>query len=302
VLVTRLVACGDRRVSGARDAAVTRWIDRLPEDPSMSREGAEARPIIAGRLATARNAAARVLEWAALPIGVVLVIATWSVVSARIGRSYLLPAPGSVWRSLATNRSIIWWHAQATIEVIVLGFAIGFALATVLGYIISRSHVLERLLTPYLVASQAVPVIAIAPLLVFWFRAGAPVKVAATALIVFFPMLVNTVVGLRNIGVAQRELMHVLSATSWQTLTALEVPAALPMLLGGVRIGVTLSVIGAVVGEFLGSDRGLGTLVQIARGSFNDRLLFAALLVLVALALSLYAAAAGVERFLLRHR
>jgi NitT/TauT family transport system permease protein len=121
-------------------------------------------------------------------------------------------------------------------------------------------------------------------------------------LIVFFPMLVNTVVGLRNIDPAYRQLMRALSANDWQNLTLLEIPAALPYLLGGLRVGVTLSVIGAVVGEFLGSDRGLGTLVQVARGQFNDALTFAALLTLVALALTLYGAAAGVEHVLTRNR
>ena len=189
-----------------------------------------------------------------------------------------------------------------TVAAIVGGFAIGFLLATVLGYVLSRSDLLERLLTPYIVASQAVPVIAIAPLLVLWFGAGMPVKVVVSALVAFFPMLVTTIVGLRHIDPAYRELMRALSASRAQTLVWLEVPAALPVLLGGVRLGVTLAVIGAVVGEFLGSDRGLGTLVLIAKGSYNDRLVFAALLVLVCLAFVLYGTVAALERILLRHR
>jgi NitT/TauT family transport system permease protein len=244
----------------------------------------------------------RVVEWLAFPAGAVLLVAAWSAAAASVRDAYLLPPPSAVWRSLLDNHGVIWWHTKATLAAVAGGFAIGFALAVVLGYIISRSRLLERLITPYVVASQAVPVVAIAPLLVFWFRAGMPVKVATVSLIVFFPMLVSTVVGLHNISPASRELMRALSASRRQTLVWLEIPAALPVLLGGVRVGVTLSVIGAVVGEFLGSDRGLGTLVQIANGSYNDRLMFAALAVLVTVALTLYGAAVAVERAWLRHR
>jgi len=115
-------------------------------------------------------------------------------------------------------------------------------------------------------------------------------------------MLISTVVGLRHIDPAGRELMRALSATRRQTLIHLEIPAALPILLGGIKVGVTLSVIGAVVGEFLGSDRGLGTLIDVARGQFNDALMFAGLLALITVAFTLYGTAAGIEKILLRHR
>lgn len=249
-----------------------------------------------------RRRSLRVAEWLAYPGGALLLLAAWSLAAMRVGDAYVLPPPTGVWHSLLDNAGLLWWHTKATLLAVAGGFAIGFALAVVLGYIISRSRLLERLLTPYVVASQAVPVIAIAPLLVFWFHSGMPVKITTAALIVFFPMLVSTVVGLHNISPASRELMRALSASRGQTLVWLEIPAALPVLLGGVRVGVTLSVIGAVVGEFLGSRRGLGTLVQIANGSYNDRLMFAALVVLVTVALTLYGAAVAVERALLRHR
>lgn len=241
-------------------------------------------------------------QWVAVPAGVLALVFFWAVVAERIGKPYLLPSPASVAQSWLQNRELILWHAQATVLEVLLGFAVGFLVAAILGYVISHSPVLERLLTPYIVASQAIPIVAVAPLLVFWFGAGMAVKVSAAALIVFFPMLVNTVVAVRNVPPAYRELMHVLSAGRLQVLLRLEVPAALPYLLGGVRVGVTLSVIGAVVGEFLGSDRGLGSLVQVAGGQFNDALMFAALLTLVVLALSLYGAAAALERLLLRDR
>jgi len=241
-------------------------------------------------------------DWLALPLGLVALVALWAVVARRIDVPYLLPTPADVFASLVTNADRIAWHARYTLAEVLAGFGIGFALAATGGYAVAHSRLLERLILPPVVASQAVPIVAVAPLLVYWFGAGMAVKVAAAALIVFFPMLVSTVVGLRQIDPAFRELMLILSASRWQTALHLEIPAALPVLLGGLRVGVTLSVIGAVVGEFLGSDRGLGSLVAVANGSFNDDLMFAALVTLVALAMGLYGLAALAERVLLANR
>ena len=123
---------------------------------------------------------------------------------------------------------------------------------------LAKSPTVERLLSPYVVASQSVPIVAIAPLLIIWFGPGLLSKVLISALIVFFPVLVNTIVGLRSVPDDLRDLMRSLQATRAQIFRMLEVPAALPVFLGGLRIGATLAVIGAVVGEFVGADRGLG--------------------------------------------
>ncbi len=114
-------------------------------------------------------------------------------------------------------------------------------------------------------ASQAVPIVALAPLLVIWFGFGGLSKVLVCALTVFFPALVNTIVGIRSVEPDLRSLMRSLQASRWQTFTLLEMPAALPVLFGGLKVSVTLAVIGAVVGEFVGADRGLGFLVNLAR-------------------------------------
>ena len=240
--------------------------------------------------------------WLGLPLGVLLLVLLWTLVARRVNAPYILPAPSAVLASLIAQRALIAHHTIATLIVVLTGFGLGFALATVLGYFIAHFPLLERLLMPLIVAMQAVPIIAVAPLLVYVLGSGTPVKVAVSTLIVFFPMLVNTVTGLRNIDRSYRDLMHILSATRWQTLRLLEIPAALPVLLAGLRVGVTLSVIGAVVGEFLAPDQGLGALVTRARGAYNDPLVFAALLVLVLLAVGLYGLAALSERLVLRNR
>ncbi len=211
--------------------------------------------------------------------------------------AFILPSPGAVWqRFLAslTDGSLLLNTGVTLLEVL-LGLFFGVGLATILGYLVAKSHALERLLSPYLVASQAIPLVAIAPLLVIWFGPGMFSKVLICALIVFFPVLVNTVVGVRAVPAPLYDLMHSLHASQGQILMKLEVPAALPIFLGGLRIGATLSVIGAVVGELVGSDRGLGFLINVGRGQYDTALVFVAVFVLIALALCLYGAVAWVE-------
>jgi NitT/TauT family transport system permease protein len=145
------------------------------------------------------------------------------------------------------------------------------------------------------VASQAVPLVAIAPLLVIWFGPGMFSKVLICALIVFFPILVNTVVGVRAVPPALYDLMSSLRASRAQIFLKLEIPAALPVFLGGLRIGATLSVIGAVVGELVGADGGLGFLINVGRGQYDTPLVFVAIFALVLMALGLYGVVAWLE-------
>jgi len=155
---------------------------------------------------------------------------------------------------------------------------------------------------PYLAASQAIPIVALAPLLVIWLGPGALSKIVVCALTLFFPVLVNTIVGMRNVDSELVELLRSLQATRWQSFIYLEVPAALPVLLGGLKIGVTLSVIGAVVSEFVSADRGLGFLVNLARGLFDTPLMFVSLFTLMAIALVMYLAVSALERRVLRRQ
>ena len=191
-------------------------------------------------------------------------------------------------------------NTLVTLLEVLAGLALGVSVATVLGYLLARSLHLERLLSPYIVASQSIPVVAIAPLLVIWFGPGLFSKILVCALIVFFPVLVNTVVGVRSVPEDLRDLMRSLQATRWQTLKSLELPAALPVFLGGLRIGATLSVIGAVVGEFVGAKSGLGFMVNVGRGVYDTSLVFVAVFTLIALALILYGLVSLVEKRLLR--
>ena len=154
----------------------------------------------------------------------------------------------------------------------------------------------SKILSPYLIASQAIPLVAIAPLLIIWFGPGIPSKILICGLTVFFPVLVNTMIGFRGVPDNLRDLMQSMRATRWQKFRLLEVPAALPILFGGLRIGATLSVIGAVVGEFVGSDKGLGFLINVGRGQFDTPLVFVSIFSLIFMALVLYSLAMLAER------
>jgi NitT/TauT family transport system permease protein len=216
--------------------------------------------------------------------------------------AFILPSPWEVvlrFGSAIADGALLRNTAYTLLEVI-LGLLIGCLLAITLGYFLGRSRFLERIISPILVASQAIPVVAVAPLLVIWFGPGLVSKILICALIVFFPVLVNTVVGIRAVSEHLRDLMKSFRATRIQVLRYLEVPGAMPIFLGGLRIGATLSVIGAVVGEFVGSDRGLGFLISIARGQYDTALVFVAILTLIILALALYGAVLLLEHYFLK--
>ncbi|MEW6579750.1 MAG: ABC transporter permease [Chloroflexota bacterium] len=229
-------------------------------------------------------------------------LAGWALV-ARSGMyaAFIVPTPMSVaerWWGLASDGSLIR-HAAVTLREVLSGLLIGVAVAFWLGYWIAKSRAVAFTLTPYLVALQAVPIVAIAPLLIIWFGSGVASKVIICALIVFFPMLVNTVIGMRSIPAELHDLLRSLEATPLQTFWHLELPAALPIVLGGLKVSATLSVIGAVVGEFVSASAGLGYLINFGRGTYDTPLVIAAVFTLTALALTLYGLAAWLERLLL---
>jgi NitT/TauT family transport system permease protein len=243
----------------------------------------------------------RPLPWTTL-VSAAVAYLIWELVSRFAGLpAFILPAPAQVavrfWKALVDGSLLL--HTGITLAEVLLGLLAGTIAAVALGYAVAKSRLFERLVSPYLVASQAIPVVAIAPLLVIWFGPGMFSKVLICALIVFFPVLVNTVVGVRAVPRSLHDLMRSLRATRGQILRRLEFPAALPILLGGLRIGATLSVIGAVVGELVGSDKGLGYMVNSARGQYDTALVFVAVFTLILLALALYGVVALLENKLL---
>jgi NitT/TauT family transport system permease protein len=212
---------------------------------------------------------------------------------------FILPSPETVGERFVSAwlDGIVWPHFLATMVEIALGFVSGVAVALVVGYGLARSALFERLASPYLVAAQAIPILVLAPLLVLWFGPGLASKVVICALIVFFPVAIATMVGIRSVDARLIELGRSLRATDRQVLTTLEIPAALPSIFGGLRVGVTLAVVGAVVGEWAGAREGLAVLINLARGSlFDIPLMFATLLTIALVGVALYLVVVAAER------
>lgn len=239
------------------------------------------------------------------PASLVAGLVAWEALSRLAGLpAFILPPPSAVglrFIELAVEGEL-WRHTLVTLLEIIAGLVVGVVVAFTLGYLVAKSRPLERALAPYIVASQSIPVVAIAPLLIIWFGAGTLSKVLISALIVFFPVLVNTVVGVRSVPTDLRDLMRSLRATRWQTFAKLDVPASLPVLFGGLKIGATLAVIGAVVGEFVAADQGLGFLITLNRGLYDTAGVFVAVFLLIGLAMLMYTAVSLLERRMLRWR
>ncbi|HSL31697.1 MAG TPA: ABC transporter permease [Anaerolineales bacterium] len=236
-------------------------------------------------------------------LSVLLGILAWHLFTRHGGiPNFILPSPLSVWARFlrALQDGSLLYHTGITLIEIVLGLLAGAVLATVIGYLLAKSPALERILSPYVVASQAIPIVAIAPLLVIWLGDGILSKVVICALIVFFPVLVNTIVGVRAVPIALYDLMNSLHASRSQILWKVEVPASLPVFLGGLRIGATLSVIGAIVGELVDAEEGLGFLLQLGDFQYDTPMVFVAVFTLIGLALMLYGVVILLEKRFLK--
>jgi NitT/TauT family transport system permease protein len=238
--------------------------------------------------------------WLPIGVSVVVFLVAWKAIVVVGGYPpFILPAPEVVGARLvrAWSEGLITPHLAATVTEIVLGFLVGAGSALGVGYLFARSALAERFLSPYLVAAQATPILALAPLLALWFGTGLTSKVLICGLIVFFPVAVATMVGIRSVDAGLLELGRSLRATRRQVLLKLEIPAALPSILGGMRVGVTLAVVGAIVGEWAGAGQGLGVLVNVARGSlFDIPLMFATLAMIAAIGIVLYVIVVLLER------
>lgn len=239
-------------------------------------------------------------------VGIVVIFATllgWELLVRWQGYPvFVLPSPLVVWDKLLqviANGSLLR-HMAVTLREVVLGLFLGVSAGLLLGYLLGKNRTVESLIAPYLVASQSVPIVAVAPLLVIWFGNGLLSKVLVCALITFFPTLISTIVGIRSVDTDLRDLLRTLQASRWQTFRMLELPSALPVVFGGLKLSVILAVVGAVVGELLGANAGLGHLINLARGVFDTPLIFVAILGLVVIAQVLYRTVELVERRVLR--
>jgi ABC-type nitrate/sulfonate/bicarbonate transport system permease component len=247
----------------------TFWRPRLPDGQRRR-----------GRFATAVPAALLLL----------LVFGVWQLyVSVKHVNEVILPSPLEVLHTLATSKQLLATNLVVTGEEIVLGFVLGAVAGIVLGILITYSTILERALFPLVIASQVIPIFAIAPLLIIWFGFGITPKVLIAALIVFFPICVNQVEGLRSADEGAVDLIRSYGASEVKVFWMVRMPASVPFVLAGMQIGVTFSVIGAVIAEWVGAQRGLGALMLSAASLSNTTVVFAAIVTVAVVGVVLFA-------------
>ena len=246
---------------------------------------------------------ARALTWLA-PLAVVILLLTawqlaakWDVLADALDiEPFLVPAPSEIAESLWEDRELLADNAWVTIQEVVAGLALALALGFALAIVLHLSPVLRRAFYPLLVASQTVPVIAIAPILIVWFGFGIGPKLAIIALVCFFPVTVNTLDGLRSVDPALVRMMRTLDAGRARILRAVEAPSALPFFFSGAKVAAAIAVIGAVFGEWSGANQGLGHLILISQAQLQTARVFAAVVVLSVIAIALVGLLALAQR------
>lgn len=215
---------------------------------------------------------------------------------------YILPAPSRILFVFFTRLPLLFSHGAVTLLEIGLGMFLGVSSGITLALVIFYSPFLESALYPFIITSQMIPVFAIAPLLVIWFGYGLWSKATVAALIVFFPIVVNTVDGLRSVNSETIDLLHSLRANEWQIFRYVRLPASLPSIFSGLKLGVTLSVVGATIGEWIGATKGLGFLMIQSNAMLRIDLVFASILMLSLAGLLLFATVRIIELRLLQWR
>jgi ABC-type nitrate/sulfonate/bicarbonate transport system permease component len=209
---------------------------------------------------------------------------------------FLVPAPSEIAETLWEDRSLLAEHAWVTLQEVLLGFLCATVAGLGFAVLLHLSGSLRRAIYPLLVASQTIPIIVVAPILVIWFGFGIGPKLAIIALICFFPITVNTLDGLRSVDPDAVKMMRTLDARRWQIFRRVEAPTALPYAFSGAKIAVAVAVIGAVFGEWSGSSEGLGYLMQRDNSSLETARLWASVVVLSSMAIALFGALALLER------
>lgn len=225
-------------------------------------------------------------------LGGVLLLLAWEFLPRAFNVSgLLLPPPSAVFRSLwlLYDRGLLVGNFLITLAEALGGFVIGSLCGVFFAFLVTRSDMLERMLLPYLIGLQALPKVALAPLIVVWIGIGIESKVAIAAVISFFPVLINAIVGFSTVEAEKIDLMRSLVASGWQQFTIVVFPNSLPFIFAGLNVAIVLSITGALVGEFIGADRGLGNLLLQLNYNMDISGMFAVLVVLAVLGVLLYA-------------
>lgn len=244
----------------------------------------------------------RRLPWISGPVMLVLLVAAWQFTVSVVGVSeFILPSPTAVLGALGTLMSgpDIWGHIGITLFEVVVGFGIALVGGIVVGAVLGRVQWLQRAVQPALVALQVVPKVAFVPIFVIWFGFGPTSKIIMAALLAFFPIMLNVMLGVRSVERGHRDVMRGLGAGRWATFRNLELPNTLPYIFAGAEVAIVFSVIGAIVGEYLGGSEGLGFLVVSSLNALDAPRLFAVILLLAVLGSVLYLAVTTAKKLVI---
>ena len=245
-----------------------------------------------------RNILARILDgispaWWTL----IILVALWELAVELLQfPSYILPAPSAIAKEISVYWPRLLPHALVTISEVVIGFVFAILVAVPLAVTITYSKVMERTIYPLIVASQTIPKVAIAPLLLVWFGYGFTPKIVIVVLLSFFPIIINTVMGLNSASPEMIHLARSMGASGWQMFWKFRLPQALPNVFGGLKLAIVLAVIGAIVAEFIGADQGLGYVILVAGGNFNIARQFAAIILISAIGMIFFQILERIER------
>lgn len=224
-----------------------------------------------------------------------LILVAWQLVGLRLPR-YILPTPLATLAELGARAPLLGRHALITLREITLGFLLAVLVSVPCGLLVAFSPGVERVVMPVLVFTQLVPKIALAPLFIIWFGFGLFPKVFMTFLLSFFPIVIDAVVGFRSLDREIEYLTRSMGLGPWAAFVKVRLPHALPQIFAGLKVAITLATVGAIIGEFVGSDSGLGYLLLVAGGDLRTELLFATLIVLTGIGLVLYYLMTVLER------
>lgn len=234
-------------------------------------------------------------------VAVIFFLAIWqSAVSFLHIDRWTLPGPADIARESASNASGIWAHTAATLRLTLIGFPIGTGVGLVVALLLHLLPWLKRALYPLLILSQNVPSIALGPLLIIWFGFGLLPKIVLITLVCFFPVAVAAMGGLSQSDRVMMNYMKMAGAGKWQIFTKLELPGSLPALFSGIKISATYAVMGAVVAEWIGADKGIGYYMLLQKSAYRTDRMFVAIVIIVLLSLVLFAIIALLEKWLVR--
>lgn len=242
------------------------------------------------------------IPWLSTVGSLVVLFLIWKLVIAVFNVSpFVLPQPEDVVGGVRdlVNEDGFWTDVRITLTEVLTGFGIAIVLGIGLGTLLGRVVWLEQAMRPVIVASQVVPKVALIPLFIIWFGFGITSKIIIVAMISFFPMLLNTILGVRSVDEGQKDVMKSLNATRWQTFRRLEYPSTLPYILAGMEVGIIFAVIGAIVGEYLGGDAGLGYQIVTSLNNLEAERLFAVIFCLTLFGFILYLAVVSLKRLLI---